>query len=82
MQGIADRRPVLEADHAGAQLGEGALEKSQQILAQGFALGVAVGQQHELGESGLRQLLVERQVEARRARADVADVVLEFGACG
>ena len=73
----ADRRPVLEPRHAAAQLREVGLEELEQPRAQPLALGVARRDEHELREVRLLQLLVERQVEARAAGADVGDVALD-----
>jgi hypothetical protein len=47
------------------------------LRAQRLALGQAGGEDHELGEVGLRELLVERQVEARAAAAHPGHVVLD-----
>jgi hypothetical protein len=79
---IADRRPVLQAHDACTQLIEVLVEQFDQVGAEFLAVGERARQQHELGEARLRQLLIEWQIEARRAVADEADVVLEFGALG
>src|SRR5690606_39114753 len=78
LQRITDRRAVFETDHAGAQIGKIDLEQTDQFAAQTFAFGIAVREQDKLGEAGLRQLLIEWQIEARRARAHVTDIVLEL----
>ena len=73
----ADRRSVLQPRDAAAQRREVALEALEQARAQAFALRIAGGDQHELREVRLLELLVERQVEARAARADVRDEALD-----
>jgi hypothetical protein len=70
-----DRRPVLEAQHAGSQaapvaavVGKTLFEASLEILARGDV----VRHDDELGEVVVEQLLIERQVEARAAVAEIA----------
>ncbi|TLD45622.1 MAG: hypothetical protein FAZ92_02111 [Accumulibacter sp.] len=76
----ADRRAVLEAQHARSQaapfaafVGETLLEATPQIL----ACGDVVRRDDELCKAVVEQLLVERQVEARAAVADIAGVIAD-----
>jgi hypothetical protein len=73
-----DRRPVLEAEHARPQpaplaagVGKPLLEVALEIL----ACGNVLCRDDELGEAVVEQLLVERQIEARAAIAEVARVI-------
>ena len=74
---IAHRRPVLQATDAAAQVREVLVHPLDQPLAQRLAALQVLGQHHHLGEAGRRQLLVQRQVEAGRAGADVGHVVVD-----
>src|SRR5690606_41426008 len=65
---IAHRRTILQSADTPAQVGKLVAQYLDQPAAQHLALLQAVGQHHELGEAGGRQLLVQRQVEARRDR--------------
>ncbi|MNZ67009.1 hypothetical protein D3C78_852440 [compost metagenome] len=79
---IAHWRAVLQAADTGAHAGEVLGQALDQPLAHLLA-GLQVLRQHyELGEAGGRQLLVQRQVEARRAGADVGHVVVDAGMLG
>ena len=49
-----------------------------EIARQMLAVLDALGGDHELREVGRRELLIERQVEARRAGADEVDVMIDF----
>ena len=62
---VAHRRAVFQPRHPAAQGGELFAHGVDQPGADFLALFDAVGEHHELGEAGLRQLLVERQVETR-----------------
>ena len=71
-------RPVLQAQHAAAHRRELAvLQRRDELGAQRLAFADPVGGDDELRERRRRQLLVERQVEARAARADVAHEVVD-----
>lgn len=75
LQRVAHRRPVFQAGHAELQQRELRPYFINQPFAQGLAGLQVFAQHHELGEVGLRQLLVQRQVEARRTGAPVTNVV-------
>ena len=74
-----DRRPILETGDPGAHRW---ILRAQQLAParhQLLAILDALGRDHELREVGRRQLLIERQIEARRAGADEIDEVVDFG---
>ena len=72
---IAHRRTVLQTGDPSTQLGELRIQRGDQPAAQGFTILQALGQYHELGKARRRQLLVQRQVETRRPRADIGHIV-------
>src|SRR5690606_39964617 len=74
---IAHRRAVLQTGNTGADLGEIAGEDLHRPAADLLAIFDGTGLDHELGETGGRQLLIQRQVEARGAGAYVGDEVLD-----
>ncbi len=76
---IAHRRAILQSRHATTQAREVLAHTLDQPTAQSLAGFDAVGQHDELGEAGRRQLLIQRQVETRRAGADVSHVVVDAG---
>ena len=71
---VTHRRPVLQRLHAAAQMAEIAVQVLQKALANTLPGRGVVRQQEELGEGRLWQLLIQRQVEPRRARADEGDM--------
>ena len=82
LDGIAHRRAVFQAGHAELQLRELRADFVEQPGAHGFTRLDVFGQHHELGEVGLRQLLVQRQVETWRTGAHVGHVVVHAFALG
>ena len=74
---VAHRRAVLQPRHPAAQGGELFAHGVDQPGADFLALFDAVGEHHELGEAGRRQLLVQRQIETRRAGAHIGHVVVD-----
>ena len=75
----ADRRPELErrdaADDARKIVGQNLLE----LLPQPLARGDILGDDHRLREEVVRQLDVERQIEADRAAADIGAPARDVG---
>eukprot|EP01022_Parablepharisma_sp_SALTPOND_P021778 TRINITY_DN435_c2_g5_i1.p1 TRINITY_DN435_c2_g5~~TRINITY_DN435_c2_g5_i1.p1 ORF type:complete len:1432 (+),score=573.01 TRINITY_DN435_c2_g5_i1:2996-7291(+) len=76
----AHRRTVLQARQAGAHAAELGAQWFFQRTRQRFAVFHRLGGDHELGKVGAGQLLVQRQVEARRARPHEADDVVDLRA--
>ena len=74
---VAHRRAVFQARNAGAQVGELLVHDADQPATQALAVFHRLGQHHELGKAGGRQLLVQRQVEAWRASAHIGHVVVD-----
>ena len=75
----ADGRPVLEPRDAGAHGREPAGERRFEPVRQPVARLDVFGRDHELREVRLLKLLVEGQIETRRAGADEIDHVVDFG---
>ncbi|MNZ46900.1 hypothetical protein D3C78_645960 [compost metagenome] len=74
---ITHRRAVLQAGDPRAQVRELLIEGGDQPTAQGFTLFNGLGQHHELGKAGRRQLLIQRQIEAWRTGTDIGHVVID-----
>ncbi|MNF56772.1 hypothetical protein D3C84_382730 [compost metagenome] len=71
---VADRRPQLEAGHAHPRLRELLVSRGHQPLTYPFTCIQVLGHYNELGESRIRQLGVEREIEARCAGAGVGGI--------
>ena len=78
MHRVADRRSVLDAGHGGPRAERRAVVQGDQALAQRLAGFDAARHDDELADVAGWQLLVEAQVVARCAGADVGNVVLEL----
>ncbi|MNM44874.1 hypothetical protein D3C81_557810 [compost metagenome] len=74
---VTHGRAVFQAGDPGTQVGELLVHGADQPTAQALAVFHRLGQYHELGEAGRRQLLVQRQVETRRTGAHVGHVVVD-----
>ena len=74
----SDRRPELEridpADDAGKLVGQDLFQLRREPLARRHILG----DDHRLGEEIVRQLDIERQIEADRAAADIGAPALDI----
>ena len=76
---IPHRRAVFQTGDPRPHRGELLVQGINQPGAQAFAVFNGLGQHHKLGKAGSRQLLVQRQVKARRTGARVGHVVLDAG---
>ncbi len=74
---VAHGRAVFQAGDAGTQVGELLVHGVDQPTAQALPILHRLGQHHELGKAGRRQLLVQRQVEAWRPSADIGHIVVD-----
>ncbi|KIQ96335.1 hypothetical protein TI01_2093 [Lysobacter sp. A03] len=79
---IADRWTVLQPGDPQLQVGEQRHDLVDHPAAHCLARLQVLGHQHELGEVGRRQLLVQWQVETRRTGTDVGGVVGQVIALG
>ena len=71
---VADRRTVFQADHAQAQVRPGGIRGRKgflQLLLQRLPFVQAFGDNHQLAEIVIEQLLIQRQEETRRTVADI-----------
>src|SRR4029077_14590530 len=70
-------RAVLQTRDAGAFGGELRAQRLVEVAHQLFAFLDPFGRNDELGEIRAGQLLVQREIEARRADADEVDVMVD-----
>src|SRR3954462_3052525 len=75
LNGIADRRAILQPVHPPTQHREIAFQQAIDPFVQHLARVIVFGHDHELSEVRMNQLLVERKIKTRAAIADIRDVV-------
>ncbi len=80
LHGEADRRPVLEPTDTRTQGRIVVAQHGVEILGELLAILDGFRGDHELREIRRGELLVERQIETRRTRADEVDEVVDFRA--